>query len=150
MTNATSGVNSTYSPVMKPALAVAVKRMPSLCSQKTTTSTRPSQMPSSTPRRAMGMPLARRMANISRPARGKRMLICAPTERPPSSTMRVMGKPKPHTVATEAMMSTAVRWEMAGLLVLIARSGDAQEYEDSTIQPHDVLVTQTSDPCADL
>ncbi len=24
-----------------------------------------------------------------------------------------MGKPKPHTVATEAMMSTAVEWEIA-------------------------------------
>ncbi len=38
---------------MKPALAVVVKRMPSVCSQKTTTRTSPSQMPSSTPRRVM-------------------------------------------------------------------------------------------------
>ena len=40
--------------------------------------------------------------------------MSAPTESPPSSTMCVMGKPKPHIVATSAMMSTAVRWEMTG------------------------------------
>lgn len=33
-------------------------------------------------------------------------------ERPPSTTMRVVGNPKPLTVATGAMMSTAVGWEM--------------------------------------
>ena len=38
---------------MKPALAVVVKRMPSVCSQKTKTNTSPSQMPSSTPRRVI-------------------------------------------------------------------------------------------------
>jgi hypothetical protein len=28
------------------------------------------------------------------------MLISTPTDRPPSSTIRVMGKAKPHTIAT--------------------------------------------------
>src|ERR1019366_584233 len=116
MATAISGVNSTYRPVMKPALAVVVKRIPSVCSQKTTTRTSPSQMPSSTPRRVMGIPFVRMITNITRPARGNRSPISAPTERPPSSTMRVAGKPKPHIVATSAMMSTAVPWETDGEL----------------------------------
>ena len=105
---AISGVNSTYSPVMKPDFAVVVKRMPSVCSQKMTASTSPSQMPSTTPRRTMATRLARMMTNISTPASTKRTLISAPTEMPPSSAKRVMGKPSPQIAATDAMMRTAV------------------------------------------
>ena len=107
MATAISGVNSTYSPVMKPDFAVVVKRMPSVCDQKMTARIRPSQTPSSTPRRTMAMRWARMMANISPPASMKRRLISAPTEMPPSSASRVMGKPSPQIAATDAIISAA-------------------------------------------
>ncbi len=95
---------------MKPDFAVVVKSRPSVCNQKMTTSTRPSQMPSTTPRRTIGMCRARTMANIASPATMKRRLVSAPTVMPPLRAMRIMGKPNPHTVATDAMVSTARAW----------------------------------------